>query len=194
MYPHSIMLTSKLFIIWCFLRFSYSVLCTPPEFAWLRTCVSAFGFNILPFPIFLLLYFRVIWLAADKLMTTSVIGYNIRSWPLFSFPHRSMAEKRKHLPEDVVEYFLFPTLPENFTNSKVVKYLEELLDSYLAFVSPLVLDHIWQNDPFSLVVTAEGLWLTFRLGYRPTSVPLSVPCLSSVLCLSVNDHLLFDSS
>ncbi|OWF55919.1 protein ecdysoneless homolog [Mizuhopecten yessoensis] len=67
-----------------------------------------------------------------------------------------MAEKRKHLAEDVVEYFLFPTLPDSLNKSEVAKYLEELLDSYLAFVSPLVVDYIWQNDPFSLVVTAEG--------------------------------------
>ncbi|XP_060076683.1 protein ecdysoneless homolog [Ylistrum balloti] len=67
-----------------------------------------------------------------------------------------MAEKRKHLPEDVVEYYLFPTLPETLNKSEVEKYLEELLDSYLAFVSPLVVDYIWQNDPFSLIVTAEG--------------------------------------
>ncbi|XP_033743269.1 protein ecdysoneless homolog isoform X1 [Pecten maximus] len=67
-----------------------------------------------------------------------------------------MAEKRKHLPEDVVEYFLFPTLPESLNKSEVKKYLEELLDSYLAFVSPLVVDYIWQNDPFSLVATTEG--------------------------------------
>jgi len=68
-----------------------------------------------------------------------------------------MAEKRKHLPEDVVEYFLFPTISDAVNKDDVLRHLEESLDSYLAFISPLVVDHIWQNEPFTLVASTEGL-------------------------------------
>ena len=65
-----------------------------------------------------------------------------------------MAE-RKQLPEDVVEYRLFPDLKGLDLVGNVEKYLEEQIDSYLAFISPFVVDHIWQNEPFSLSVSSD---------------------------------------
>ncbi|GAB1610168.1 protein ecdysoneless homolog [Argonauta hians] len=60
-----------------------------------------------------------------------------------------MAE-RPHFPDDVVEYFIFPFISEHFDDSKIQDYLEEQKDNILAHLSQLLVDYIWQKEPFKL--------------------------------------------
>lgn len=61
-----------------------------------------------------------------------------------------MALNEKRLPEDVVEYFLFPLIPDEIRDDGVIAYLEEKHDLYLAHLSTHLVDFIWQNERFSL--------------------------------------------
>lgn len=65
-------------------------------------------------------------------------------------------EKKRQLPEDVVEYYIFPPLPGTDQKDRLKPYLEEQLDLYLASFSPLLVDYIWQNEPFKLTTVLEG--------------------------------------
>ena len=68
-----------------------------------------------------------------------------------------MAEPKQRVPDDVVEYRLFPDVPESVGKADIQKYLEEQIDVYLAHLSPLLVEYIWQNEPFYLrIVPASG--------------------------------------
>ncbi|XP_029646832.1 protein ecdysoneless homolog isoform X1 [Octopus sinensis] len=60
-----------------------------------------------------------------------------------------MAERR-YVPEDVVEYSLFPFVSDHLDDLKAQEYLEEQKDIFLAHLSPLLVDYIWQKEPFKL--------------------------------------------
>ncbi|KAK3610706.1 hypothetical protein CHS0354_028096 [Potamilus streckersoni] len=66
-----------------------------------------------------------------------------------------MAEKKKRLPDDVVEYTLFPPIPGNLKEYEIMKFLEEFADTYMTFLSSLLIDYIWQNEPFILKPVTE---------------------------------------
>ena len=67
----------------------------------------------------------------------------------------NMAEKVKAQEEDVVDYLLFPPIPQFLDDHELVAYLEEQLDLYLAHLSDVLLGYIWQNDHFNLRVVAS---------------------------------------
>ncbi|KAK3089567.1 hypothetical protein FSP39_004670 [Pinctada imbricata] len=62
-----------------------------------------------------------------------------------------MANKKK-LAEDVVEYRLFPDFKKKPSQSD----LEDYVDLFLAFVSPHLVEFIWQNEPFNLAPILQG--------------------------------------
>ncbi|KAL3877377.1 hypothetical protein ACJMK2_035095 [Sinanodonta woodiana] len=66
-----------------------------------------------------------------------------------------MAEKKKRLPDDVVEYTLFPPIPVSLKQDGIRNFLEECADSYMTFLSSLLIDYIWQNEPFVLKPVIE---------------------------------------
>ena len=55
------------------------------------------------------------------------------------------------LPEDVVEYMLIPHCAKADYD---ISFLEDLRDTYMTFVAPMVIDYIWQNEDFSLCPVA----------------------------------------
>ncbi|XP_074649522.1 protein ecdysoneless homolog [Tubulanus polymorphus] len=65
-----------------------------------------------------------------------------------------MATDERRLPEDVVEYLLFPYLPDTFDDEVIEDHLEKQLDLYLAYLSQWLVDYIWQNQPFHLCVVS----------------------------------------
>ncbi|KAL5019026.1 hypothetical protein ScPMuIL_004748 [Solemya velum] len=54
----------------------------------------------------------------------------------------------RQLPEDVVEYFLYPVIPKDVKD--VSNYLDECTDLYFAELSQFLLHFIWQNEPLNL--------------------------------------------
>lgn len=67
-----------------------------------------------------------------------------------------MAERKNRVPEDAVEYLLFPNLsnPEKGprSNSELLGYIENFLTS----LSPYLIDVIWQNEGFKLKPIQES--------------------------------------
>ncbi|XP_005111816.1 protein ecdysoneless homolog [Aplysia californica] len=64
----------------------------------------------------------------------------------------------KRLPEDVVEYTIYPNIPSHIEGDGVKKYLEKQIDAILAHLSRKLLRYIWQHEPFRLrpVVTEDS--------------------------------------
>ena len=57
----------------------------------------------------------------------------------------------------MVEYCVYPPIPDNISKEGLHGYLEEQLDLYLAHFGPLLVDQIWQKEPFRLsIVTSPG--------------------------------------
>lgn len=67
-----------------------------------------------------------------------------------------MAERNNKVPEDVVEYLLFPNLSDSgkgsFSNSDSIGYIR----TYLTSLSPLLIDVVWQKEGFKLKPTEES--------------------------------------
>ena len=70
-----------------------------------------------------------------------------------------MAEIHKRAAEDAVEYSLFPVIPDGKNSSERRKVIEEYVRSFLTFLSPNLINVIWQNEGFNLVpVEEQGKW------------------------------------
>lgn len=73
-----------------------------------------------------------------------------------------MAEKKDRLPDDASEYWLFPLVDTSLCQETKRKILLEYIDTYLAFVSSTIVDHIWQKEQFNLTaVTEKGYFVYF---------------------------------
>ena len=74
-----------------------------------------------------------------------------------------MAGRGVHTTDEAVEYRLFPSVPNPLDARECEKYLEEQLDAYMAHLSPYLVGHIWQEQPFSLNVmsTQTGWWFVY---------------------------------
>lgn len=66
-----------------------------------------------------------------------------------------MAEKQNRVAEDVVEYCLFPLLSGAGNGSDGNNELTQCINSYLTFLSPTLIDVIWQNEGFKLKAEKE---------------------------------------
>ncbi|XP_052820717.1 protein ecdysoneless homolog [Mya arenaria] len=67
-----------------------------------------------------------------------------------------MAEKQNKVAEDVVEYFLYPSLSESTDRAECVRELEECLKNYMTSLSTLLIDVIWQKEGFKLKCVQES--------------------------------------
>lgn len=68
-----------------------------------------------------------------------------------------MAGKETRVPDDAVEYLLFPLLPDEIKGNDLEEQLREYLRAVLTHISTWIIDIIWQNEGFSLKpVTATG--------------------------------------
>lgn len=68
-----------------------------------------------------------------------------------------MAVPKGRLPEDVLEYLLFPKLQEGLEEKDVISVLEKCYDTYLGHLGPRIINYIWQNDGFTLrTVLGQG--------------------------------------
>ncbi|CAL1530846.1 unnamed protein product [Lymnaea stagnalis] len=56
----------------------------------------------------------------------------------------------KRLPEDVVEYNIFPQVPSDLPENEVKEYLEKQIDAILAHLSRQIVNYIWQHESFNL--------------------------------------------
>lgn len=56
----------------------------------------------------------------------------------------------RRVPEDVLEYYLYPLICEDLNDEELFEYLEEQKDIYLAHLSHLLVDYIWQNEALNL--------------------------------------------
>ncbi|ESO94107.1 hypothetical protein LOTGIDRAFT_145160 [Lottia gigantea] len=61
-----------------------------------------------------------------------------------------MAEFTKKVPEDVVEYTIYPPLPGDLEKEHLKILLDDLLEVYLTQLSPEIINYLWQKDPFEL--------------------------------------------
>ena len=66
-----------------------------------------------------------------------------------------MAEIHKRAAEETVEYSLFPAIPGDKNATEQRKVIEELVRSYLTYLSPQLIDVIWQNEGFNLHYVEE---------------------------------------
>lgn len=66
-----------------------------------------------------------------------------------------MAEKQNRVAEDVVEYFLFPLLSGSEKGPGYHEKLQQCINEFLTFLSPTLIDVIWQNEGFKLKPVAE---------------------------------------
>ena len=66
-----------------------------------------------------------------------------------------MAERNRK-PEEAIEYYLFPSVPDTISEQNVKAYLEEQVDVIFAHLGPLIIDYIWQNEPFNLTPVANS--------------------------------------
>ncbi|XP_013386077.1 protein ecdysoneless homolog [Lingula anatina] len=67
-----------------------------------------------------------------------------------------MAEQKHVRQEDVCEYFLFPLVPDDVREADVEEYLEKEQELYLAYLGDLLVDYIWQIEPFNLRVVKDS--------------------------------------
>ncbi|XP_041364243.1 protein ecdysoneless homolog [Gigantopelta aegis] len=67
----------------------------------------------------------------------------------------TMAE-RISKPEEAIEYYLIPSVPDTVSEQNLKAYLEEQVDVIFAHLGPLIIDYIWQNEPFSLTPVASS--------------------------------------
>lgn len=65
-----------------------------------------------------------------------------------------MAGHAAAVPEDVVEYRIYPEIPEGYEEQECEKYLEDVRNTCLAYLSQYIVDFIWQSEPFRLRVVA----------------------------------------
>ncbi|CAG5121664.1 unnamed protein product [Candidula unifasciata] len=56
----------------------------------------------------------------------------------------------KRLPDDVVEYSVFPLIPDDLPSERVSDFLEKFADTVLAHLSDRIVDYIWQHESFNL--------------------------------------------
>lgn len=66
-----------------------------------------------------------------------------------------MAEKQNRVAEDVVEYCLFPLLSGTEKGPDNNDKLQQCINEFLTFLSPTLIDVIWQNEGFKLKPAAE---------------------------------------
>ena len=66
-----------------------------------------------------------------------------------------MAEIHKRASEEAVKYSLFPAIPGGKSSAEQRKVLEEYVRSYLTYLSPHLIDVIWQNEGFNLHYVEE---------------------------------------
>lgn len=66
-----------------------------------------------------------------------------------------MAERCARTVDDAVEYWLFPVIDTSLSTETKRKLLVDYVDTFLAFVSCTVVDHIWQKEPFNLTAVVE---------------------------------------
>lgn len=60
------------------------------------------------------------------------------------------ALQRKVTLEDIVEYKLFLVQPHGTKSETTQEHLKHLADEILAKVAPLLVQYIWQHQPFNL--------------------------------------------
>ena len=61
-----------------------------------------------------------------------------------------MADKHNRSAEDVIEYSLFPEVTSVKDEYEQISALSELTSTYLTFLSPWLIDVIWQNEGLNL--------------------------------------------
>ena len=66
-----------------------------------------------------------------------------------------MAGNGYELPENTMEYRLYPRLPPKLAKSDVLQFLIEQIDAYHAHLSKYLVPYIWQNEPFRLKTDSE---------------------------------------
>lgn len=65
------------------------------------------------------------------------------------------ALRRPAIPEDAVQYKLFLVQPEPSDAEANEKSLQQLLENILAEIAPLLVQYIWQHQPFNLTYHPE---------------------------------------
>lgn len=60
------------------------------------------------------------------------------------------ALQRRVAQEDTVQYQLFLIQPDSSTLKHTEEHLSHLVEEILASVAPLLMQYIWQNQPFNL--------------------------------------------
>ena len=65
----------------------------------------------------------------------------------------------KRIPDDVVEYNVFPIIPSDTDEDQIADFLQKLADSILAHFSARLVNYIWQHEPFLLrpVLSSNGM-------------------------------------
>ena len=61
-----------------------------------------------------------------------------------------MAVNDYELPENTMEYHIYPSLPSKLTKLGIRQFLIDQIDAYHAHLSKYLVPYIWQNEPFSL--------------------------------------------
>ncbi|KAI8742151.1 protein SGT1 [Biomphalaria glabrata] len=56
----------------------------------------------------------------------------------------------KRLPEDVVEYSIFPQIPNDLHADAIKRFLDKQIDDILAHLSDRIVNYIWQHESFNL--------------------------------------------
>lgn len=70
------------------------------------------------------------------------------------------ALKRRVIQEDVVQYKLFLVKPNASSSQQIEERLTHLVEEILAKVAPLLIQYIWQHQPFNLkYYTEKGIML-----------------------------------
>ena len=67
-------------------------------------------------------------------------------------------ETANQLPEDVVDYIIYPIIPQDIDDAGIKDFLEKQIDAILAHLSQKLLRYIWQHECFRLrpVITSTG--------------------------------------
>lgn len=64
-------------------------------------------------------------------------------------------EQRRVVQEDIVQYKLFLIQSPGSTLQHTEERLSHLVEEIMAKVAPLLMEHIWQNQPFNLKYSPE---------------------------------------
>ena len=56
----------------------------------------------------------------------------------------------KKLPEDILEYHVYPSIPEGISEDDVNGFLENEREKIVGFLSGKIISHLWQHESFHL--------------------------------------------